>query len=127
MNHQHKLLIVEDDKIMLTIFTRILQKYFDVYPCKSVEEFEDNINTKTVDLFIMDLSLGEEKNGIDLIRELREHNKYSKTPIFVVTAHAFHAEERAAYDAGATKFFRKPVENEVLIKSVKESLGCALA
>ncbi len=123
MNNTLNVLIIEDEEIVLEIFSRILGKYYNVFSCKSVAEFERYKNENVISLFVIDLSLGSEKDGIQLIKELRSSSNYVTTPIMVVTAHAFNQDERTAMKAGATKFLRKPVENDLLVLSAKELLG----
>ena len=115
-------LIIEDEEIVLEIFYRILSKIYNVFKCKTVSEFETYKNENPISLFVIDLSLGSDKDGIQLIKELRASSQYAKTPIIVVTAHAFNQDERTALKAGATKFLRKPVENDLLVLTAKELL-----
>lgn len=122
MQNGLNILIIEDEEIVLEIFTRILTKYYNVFACKTVEEFEKYKSENDISLFVVDLSLGGEKDGIQLIQELRADTHYAKTPVVVVTAHAFNQDERAALKAGATKFLRKPVENDLLTLTVKALL-----
>jgi DNA-binding response OmpR family regulator len=122
MQDNVNILIIEDEEIVLEVYSRILKKYYHVFECKKVEEFEELKNSNTIDLFVVDLSLGSEKDGIQLIEELRESTKYCNVPIVVVTAHAFNHDERVALKAGADKFLRKPVENDLLVLTVKELL-----
>ena len=123
MDRISNVLIIEDEEIVLEIFYRILNKHYNVFKCKTVSEFEKYKNENAISLFVIDLSLGSEKDGIQLIKELRASSQYSKTPIIVVTAHAFNQDERDALKAGATKFLRKPVENDLLVLTAKELLG----
>lgn len=120
----YTILIVEDDEIILDIFSRIFRKEFTVISCRNVETFYEAIKqSQKIDLFILDMALGSEKNGLDLIKELRESEKYVSTPIVVVSAHAFIKDERLAITAGANKYIRKPIENKYLVDEVKKILN----
>lgn len=120
----YTILLVEDDEIILDIFSRIFRKEFNVISCRNVESFyEAIINSQKIDLFILDMALGSEKNGLDLIKELRESKNYISTPIVVVSAHAFIKDERIAIAAGADKYIRKPIENKYLVEEVKKILS----
>ncbi|MFA7420824.1 MAG: response regulator [Melioribacteraceae bacterium] len=119
----YTILLVEDDEIILDIFSRIFKKEFTVISCRNVESFYEAIrHTQKIDLFILDMALGSEKNGLDLIKELRESEKYMSAPIVVVSAHAFIRDERLAIAAGADKYIRKPIENKYLVEEVKKIL-----
>ena len=122
MENRSNVLIVEDEEIVLEIFTRILGKHYNVFSCTTVTEFEQYKTENEISLFVIDLSLGDEKDGIQLIKELRDSSRYANSPVVVVTAHAFNQDERTAMKAGANKFLRKPVENDLLLMTVKELL-----
>ncbi|KAF0140151.1 MAG: response regulator receiver [Stygiobacter sp.] len=120
--HNYTILIVEDDEIILDIFSRIFKREFNVVSCPTVESFYQALRKFKVDLFVMDMALGDKKNGLDLIKELRDSVEYKTTPIVVVSAHAYIRDERIALTAGADKYIRKPIENKYLVNEVKRIL-----
>ncbi|MBI3123796.1 MAG: response regulator [Ignavibacteriales bacterium] len=120
--HNYTILIVEDDEIILDIFSRIFKREFNVVSCPTVESFYQALHKFKVDLFVMDMALGDKKNGLDLIKELRDSVEYKTTPIVVVSAHAYIRDERIALTAGADKYIRKPIENKYLVNEVKRIL-----
>lgn len=122
MNRQKNILIMEDDRTILDIFTRVLKKNLNVVPCNNLTEYEAALSVMDFDIFMIDLSLGGQKDGIYLIKELRKNEKYKSTPILVVTAHVLHSDEIVVIGAGATKFLRKPIENNSLLNAVMELL-----
>ncbi|KAF0151890.1 MAG: response regulator receiver [Ignavibacteria bacterium] len=121
-NKRHTILILEDDEIILDIFTRIFQNEFNVIPCLSIESFYSYLKSSKVNLFLLDMALGSHKNGIDLIKELRNSEEHNNTPIVVVSAHSYIRDEKLALAAGATKYIRKPTENKYLVNEVKKVL-----
>ena len=48
---------------------------------------------------------------------------HAETPVLVVSAFAADSDRRAAFDAGATEFLKKPFEPEVLRSAVEELLA----
>ncbi len=123
MDRKKNLAILEDDPAILEIFKRVLRNDAEVYTCGSVADFENILSKTEMDLFVIDLALGDKKDGLQVIQELRASDKYKSTPIIVVTAHAFHSDENNAVAAGANRFLRKPVENIVLLHTVKDLLS----
>jgi len=71
----------------------------------------------------MDISLRDEKDGLQLTRELREMQQYKDCPIIALTANVFKKDELAAYEAGVSKFLRKPIENEKLLSEIYAALN----
>ncbi len=115
-----RLLMIDDDELTLRIFTIIISKLFNVTSCKLGDEFLNLLKKKEFDVFLIDLSLKGEIDGIQLIKELRASDKYKDYPIVVVTANAFKKDEEIAIAAGASKFLRKPIENERLLQELRE-------
>ncbi len=118
MKNFPRLLIVEDDDWIIQIFEKVLKNHFTVDIAQTISQFYSAIEQNTYDVFLVDLSLRSEKNGLILIEELRGIEKYKTTPIVVVTANALRKDRDGAIKAGATKFITKPVENNVLLKEV---------
>ncbi len=118
MKNDIKILLIEDDEMTLDIFRRILSKEYNFFYTNNVNEFYQLTTENKIDLFLIDLSLGLQKSGLTLIKELRASEKYSDTPIIVVTAHAFSKDERITLEAGANKFLRKPIETSKLLREI---------
>ncbi|MCX6168454.1 MAG: response regulator [Ignavibacteriales bacterium] len=120
MNGKNKLLIVEDDKLNQLAYRGVLSKHYDVKICGDDKEFYSALSEDTYELFIIDLALNCEKNGIDLIKELRQMDKYKGTPIIVVTAYAFTKDRKLSLEAGADKFIVKPFDNKNLLGEIQK-------
>ena len=118
MKSKPKLLIVEDDEWILKIFSKVFEKKFEINLAQTIQAFYSLIENNTYDGFLIDLSLRGEKNGLQLIEELRQMENYLKTPIVVVTANALRKDRENSLKAGATKFITKPVDNNVLLQEV---------
>ncbi len=118
-----KIMVVEDDKLLRIIYQSLLVKQYEVILCANSKDFYSKIANDTYDLFIMDLGLNSEKDGIDLIHEIRSIKNYQNTPIIVITAYASMIDEKSAMDAGATKFIRKPFTNQNLLAGIQKILN----
>jgi CheY-like chemotaxis protein len=117
------LLIVEDDELSLKFYRLYLERYFNLTLADSVENFYIAINSDLkFDVILMDISLRDEKDGMQLTRELRNSSKYKHSPIIALTANIFKQDELDAYDAGVTKFLRKPIANHLLLKELRSVL-----
>jgi DNA-binding response OmpR family regulator len=121
MERKFKLLILEDDDITQHVYNVLLSKTneFDLVFCKNDFEFDRAIEEHHFDLFVIDIGLGHGRSGIDIIKELRATSKYKSSPILVVTAFAMVKDEYDCMVAGATKFIRKPFDNNRIRDAIK--------
>jgi len=117
-----RLLIVEDDELNQRIYKAILSKDYEIIICGDDEEFYTALRENDYDLFIIDLALSCDKNGTDLIRELRKIEKYKDIPIIVVSAFVSLKDQKIAMASGSTKFISKPFDKEALLTEVKKYL-----
>ncbi len=120
MKEKNKILIVEDDVLNQQVYKRSLSKDYILKICGDTKGFYAALMADTYDLFIVDLALNCEKDGIDLIKELRQMNHHKGTPIIVVTAFAFSKDKENAMAAGATQFIIKPFDNKKLLEEIKK-------
>lgn len=123
MEHKPKLLIVEDDDLTQRVYEAIFSKRYDLVICRNEIDFYPALTKHKIDIFLIDISLVGTKDGIQLIKELRDSQDYKTAPIIVVTANAFKKDEETAMRAGATKFIRKPFDNKRLIEELEISLN----
>ena len=59
-------------------------------------------------------------DGLELQRRLSESSR--RIPIIFLSARASDEEERRAWQAGASSFLRKPVNQEVLLNAIRTAL-----
>ncbi len=74
------------------------------------------------DLVLLDVML-QGTNGLKVIEQMRTSAVDGDTPVLVISAFAADSDRRAAFDAGATEFLKKPFEPDVLRSAVKELLA----
>lgn len=122
MEKRYKVLVVDDEELAQEFLKYFLSKKFEVHTCGSVNSFYNIINTVDFDLILMDISLKDSKNGIDLTRELKNTEKYKNTPVFVLTAFNTTKERNRSFEAGAQQFLTKPVDGKALIQLIDSVL-----
>lgn len=114
MNNQLNILVVDDDELARDLLDLLLRKRFNVYTVGSVSSFYEIINKVKFDMILMDVSLCDSKDGIQLTAELRQDEKHKNTPIVMVSAFGTTKIISDALNAGATKYVIKPVTREIL-------------
>lgn len=114
-----KILIVEDDLQNQMIYKILFSEKYFIQICSDGNEFDDAIKKDDFDLFIIDLAIPGNKNGIQIIQELKGMDAYKQAPVLVITAFAFRKDRIAALEAGATEVLIKPVPNNTMVKVVE--------
>lgn len=84
---------------------------------KKIEEYG-----RVVDLIIMDLILRSE-DGLDLIRKLKEDERYRNIPILVLTEQADIHNVLRAKVLGVKNYLRKPIKRDKLIERIDTILN----
>lgn len=119
MNETDFVYVVDDDAVVLDSLSALLQtEGYQTMPFSSAAAFLAHGAPRSGCL-ILDLMMPE-MNGLDLQRRLAE--EASLLPVILITA---HGEVRAAVEAmklGAVDFIEKPIDDELLLKTVNEAM-----
>ncbi len=113
-----KILICEDEEIMLTALEFRLQRQgFEVVIAKDGQEALQLIEAGDADLVILDIMLPS-LSGLQLIQHLREVRK-SKLPVIIISALEHDDIVLEAFRLGASDFITKPFKPNELILRIK--------
>lgn len=115
-----RLLIIEDDPIILEQLSKRLRKEGYATECASTaEEGLFQLEEYAIDAAIVDLGLPDQ-SGLEVIRNIRE--KGQKTPILILTARNRWQEKVEGLEAGADDYMVKPFEMEELLARLRALL-----
>jgi len=118
MEKQRNILIVDDDKSILRILTRILQKQgYSTHTAETGREAEEMINNQSYDLALIDVKLPD-TDGVDLLQRI-QGAKPNMIKI-ILTGFASMDNGIKALTAGADAYLVKPVEPTELLRIIKE-------
>jgi len=119
--------VVEDDKNISEVICEYMKDAgFIVRPSyHGGEALRLFHSAPDIDLFILDIMLPG-VSGLELLKEIREIEKYSDTPIVMLTALGDEATQLLSFDALADDYVTKPFSPKVLVKRVQALLrrGC---
>ncbi|EQF25138.1 response regulator [Clostridioides difficile CD160] len=110
-----KVLIVEDNKVLLESVVEELSKHFETEKCEDGEEALYLVNQNIYDLVILDLMLPN-INGIDILKKMRVNN--IDTPVLILTAKEALDDKVEAFTIGANDYLTKPFYMEELVARV---------
>lgn len=123
MNTQTKkvILVVEDDEVINLAYKKALEaEGFETIFATSGEQCCNLVQQQKPDLILLDIMLGGQQNGFDVLSTLKEDNDTKDIPVFVMT-NLDNTHKKEALEMGANKFFIKADTSLTeTIKNIKE-------
>lgn len=117
----HKILVVDDDKINVTLVKFALaEQYYEVVFAYDGEEGINLLKTENPDLVVLDVCMPK-MNGFDFMNELKSFQGVNTTPVIMLTAN--ETMEDMFRLEGVKGYFVKPVDLPMLVKKIKDCLG----
>ncbi len=105
-----KVLLVDDDPVMLRTLTALLQpQNLNLTTLSDPAQFWQVLTQVQPELLLLDLEMPQ-FSGLELCRVVRQDVRYRSLPILVVTAYTDEDRLQQAFAAGADDFICKPVE-----------------
>ncbi len=107
--------------------TQLLLRYLlrSDYALEVVPHYEDAIRAAhdgEFDILILDINLGEERTGLDLLNELREMPAYETTPALALTAYAMPGDRERFEESGFDAYISKPFTRKELFDALRRML-----
>ena len=125
-----RVLIVEDNPLVAKFYKMALERAggFTCVITEDVDEILREVDSRTLELAILDISLsasrfqGELIDGVRLAQMLKQ--RLPKLPILIATAHAMTGDrERLMQASGADGYLEKPIyDAQLLVDKVQELL-----
>lgn len=120
----YRLLIADDEGIMLESFTEIIRKQFEdritVSTAKSGRAAIEQAESFHPDIIFMDIRMPG-INGIQAIREIRSFN--STALFYILSAYDEFDYAKEAISLGVSKYLMKPVSRQTIIDTVTEAIA----
>ena len=121
INSKPKILIVDDEPFNVDYLEQELEDMdYDIITASNGREALDKVTNEPPDLILMDISLPV-MDGYEATRQIRSTMK--NTPIIGLSAHAMNGDVVRAKEAGCNDYLTKPLDEDLLLKKLKEYLG----
>lgn len=118
-----KLLIVDDDKVTIAVVRLFLKDTCIIQEAYDAETAIKLVKETNYDLILLDIKLGRGKNGLEVLKEIREISGYKDTPIAALTAYAMVGDKEKLLAAGFTYYISKPFSKGNLLKLLESVTG----
>jgi signal transduction histidine kinase/CheY-like chemotaxis protein len=116
-------LYVEDDFLSQEIIAVFLRDICNIEIAGNGQVALNMIDQKTYDLILMDMNLGKEISGVDVINEMKKKENYKKVPVIAVTAYAMKGDREEFLELGCCDYISKPINRQSLLYSVSKCLN----
>ena len=118
MLQKKKILVIEDNPFNLEI-TEVTLTHAG-YIVITATDGEDGFRKLRMepDLVLLDMQLPK-ISGWDVIKKMREDDRYRHLPVIALTAHAMVGDREKAIEMGCTSYLSKPCLPEDIVKEVK--------
>lgn len=111
-------LVVDDDRGLLTLIDGILRDSFQVTLAQSGPAALEILERTPVDLVILDIMMPD-MDGISVCSAIKSNPKTEEIPVIFLTGSEEPDVEEAALEAGAVDFISKPIRPRVVASRVK--------
>ncbi len=111
-------LVVDDDRGLLSIINGILSKDYEVTLVSSGQEALDILNSSPVDLVLLDIMMPE-MDGLEVCRTIKADAATANLPVIFLTGMEDEDAEERALDAGASDYISKPIRARILESRVR--------
>lgn len=116
------ILIVEDNEANIRTLSDYLKaKGYEISVSRSGEEVVEMATAVKPDIILMDIQLPR-RNGLDVIKEVRQSTRLKNVPIIAVTALAMPGDHEACIQAGASAYISKPVVLKELVNLIESTV-----
>ncbi|MFH1728884.1 MAG: sigma-54 dependent transcriptional regulator [Pseudomonadota bacterium] len=109
---KYKLIIIEDDSLQRTYAQEILENEFELYFSQEINEIVRNIDENNIDLALIDIDLGADYTGIDILNLIK--SKCPNCVCIMVTSSSLLSVVRESIKQGAACYLKKPYTQDEL-------------
>lgn len=117
------ILYIEDDSISSEVVTMFLKDSYSVDTAKDSSEALIKLKDNSYDAILLDISLCNGVDGLELAKQIRKKKDYKKIPIIAVTALAFREDEKRILKGGCTHYISKPFNRKLLLETINNALS----
>ena len=118
MKFEHRILIVDDNKINTTVLKDLLEENYFVKIAYSGEQALDIITQFRPDLVLLDIMMPG-IDGFETCKRIRSTPNLNRAKIIMVSGKGFVSERVKGYEVGADDYIVKPFEVEELLAKVR--------
>jgi len=119
-----EVLVVEDSATMRSLIASTIETIEDVVVTGVASGFEalKELPRRKYELIITDINMPD-INGLELIRFIRENERYKDTPLIIISTESSKRDRERGLALGANAYLIKPFEPHELIEAIERMIG----
>ncbi len=122
-SEKNKILVVEDNTETQLIIKVNLRAIYDVELTDNADDAIKLIKSNNFDLVLLDINLGNGKDGRDVLNMIKEEPDYSNLPVIIITAYDIDDDEKDLLMKLSCDYLEKPLDKKVLLNSIGNCLS----
>lgn len=119
-----RVLIIEDVELNTDLLVQILEDDYALVTAADGGEGLRLAGEVRPDAVLLDLSLPV-IDGWEVARRLKADPQLGHIPVIALSAHAMQGDEDRAIEAGCDAYLAKPIDEDLLLATLRERLGSA--
>lgn len=118
-----RILSVEDNPDTRFLLKHTLQGSYEVTFAPNVEEALDAVESKPFDLLLLDINLGTENGGVELLHMIRDREDMGEIPAIALTAFAMPGDREELLGEGFDEYVGKPFTHAELREAIDQTVS----
>lgn len=114
------LLLVEDNLETQVLVPRLMRDFADVTVASTMEDALDQVQRNAFKAVLLDINLGEQRTGLDVLRAIRADERNQGLPVVAMTAYVLPGDRERFLRAGFDAYIGKPFTRNDLLQVLKE-------
>jgi len=112
------ILSIDDSRYVREEIKKILDtRHYQVYSAEDAKSGFEVLATNSINTIVLDMELPD-KNGIDVLRELKDSKQYENIPVIILSGSSNQEMVRECLKIGAFDFIRKPFNIEEFVLKI---------
>lgn len=116
-----QIMLLEDDLINQDLISRFLSDHHLTVAATPAQALALG-KQEAFDLIMLDINLGTEETGEDVLRALRQMPRHAQTPVIAMTAYAMTGDKDRFLEAGFDGYLSKPYTQAQLQETLQQAL-----
>ena len=122
-NNIPTILYVEDHCESIKLVNIYLRNKFNILSADSMQSALNLLENNSISLILMDISLQNNEDGIQLTKKIKADNRYRDLPVIALTSYSLKRDKEYFIAAGMIDCVTKPIIAEELIYKINETLS----